>query len=100
MSNVTIENPVINSPFEEPQRHFKFNARGITEEIAEGRRRSEYFMPFPKPKKQPGQPQLQFELPNRDLREANTFINSVRTQVATWRQSGYPGVTPTTKATA
>ena len=97
MSNVTIENPVINSPFEEPQRHFKFNARGITEEIAEGRRRSEYFMPFPKPKKQQGQPQLQFELPNRDLREANTFINSVRTQVATWRKSGYPGVTPTTK---
>ena len=32
MAKVTIENPVINSPFEEPQRHFKFNARGITEE--------------------------------------------------------------------
>ena len=97
MSRVTIDNPVINSPFEEPQRHFKFNARGITEEIAEGRRRSEYFMPFPKPKKQSGQAQLQFELPNRDLREANTFINSVRTQVAAWRNSGYPGVTPTTR---
>ena len=25
MSKVTIENPVINSPFEEPQWHFKFN---------------------------------------------------------------------------
>ena len=97
MSRVTIENPVINSPFEEPQRHFKFNARGITEEIAEGRRRSEYFMPFPKPKKQSGQAQLQFELPDRDLREANTFINTVRTRVAAWRNSGYPGVTPTTR---
>ena len=97
MPKVTIENPVINSPFEEPQRHFKFNARGITEEIAAGRRRSEYFMPFPKPKKQSGQAQLQFELPDRDLREANTFINSVRTQVTAWRNSGYPGVTPTTK---
>ena len=97
MPKVTIENPVINSPFEEPQRHFKFNARGITEEIAEGRRRSEYFMPFPKPKKQSGETQLQFELPDRDLREANAFINSVRTQVTAWRNSGYPGVTPTTR---
>ncbi len=100
MAKVTIDNPVINSPFEEPQRHFKFNARGITEEIADGRRRSEYFMPFPKPKKQSGAAQaaqMQFELPSRDLREANTFINSVRIQVAAWRSSGYPGVTPTTK---
>lgn len=97
MSRVTIDNPVINSPFEEPKRHFKFNARGITEEIADGRRRSEYFMPFPKPKKQSGETQLQFELPNSDLREANTFINSVRTQVAAWRNSGYPDVTPTTR---
>ena len=97
MAKVTIENPVINSPFEDPKRHFKFNARGITEEIAEGRRRSEYFMPFPKPKKQSGEAQIQFELPDRDLREANAFINSVRTQVTAWRNSGYPGVTPTTR---
>ncbi|MXV84247.1 restriction endonuclease subunit R [Candidatus Poribacteria bacterium] len=97
MSKVTIENPVINSPFEEPERHFKFNARGITEEIADGRRRSEYFMPFPKPKKRSGQDQMQFELPDQDLRQANAFINSVRTQVTAWRNSGYPGVTPTTR---
>ena len=97
MSKVTIENPVINSPFAEPQRHFKFNARGITEEIADGRRSSEYFMPFPKPKKQSGDAQIQFEMPTRDLREANAFINSVRTQITAWRNSGYPGVTPTTR---
>ena len=53
MSKVTIDNPVINSPFEEPQRHFKFTPRGITEDIVEGRRESEYFIPMPKPKKQP-----------------------------------------------
>ncbi len=97
MSKVSIDNPVINSPFEEPKRHFKFNARGITEELAEGRRRSEYFMPFPKPKKQPGASQIGFEMPDQDLREANAFINSVRTQVTAWRNSGYPGVTPTTR---
>ena len=99
MAKVSIDNPVINSPFAEPQRHFKFNARGITEEITNGRRRSEYFMPFPKPKKQSAEALLQaeFELPDSDLREANTFINSVRTRVAAWRHSGYPGVTPTTR---
>ena len=97
MTKVTIENPVINSPFEEPKRHFKFNARGITQEIADGRRRSEYFMPFPKPKKQSGERQMQFVLPDRDLREANAFINSVRTQVTAWRNSDYPGVNPTTR---
>ena len=52
MSKVNIKNPVINSSFEELQRPFKFKARGITEEITDSRRRSESFMPFPKPKKQ------------------------------------------------
>ena len=30
MSQVVIENPIINSPFEEPSRHFKFDDEGIT----------------------------------------------------------------------
>jgi len=33
-----IENPVINSPFVEPQRHFRFDENGITHEILTGRR--------------------------------------------------------------
>lgn len=43
---VLIENPVINSPFEEPQRHFRFADNGITDEIVPGRRRSTYFIPI------------------------------------------------------
>ena len=95
MSKVTIDNPVINSPFEEPQRHFIFTPRGITEDIAEGRRESEYFIPMPKPKKQPQADQTQL-FPDPEVREANLFINKVRAQVTAWRNSGYPGVTPTT----
>lgn len=34
-----IDNPVINSPFAEPQRHFRFTDDGITDEIGPGRRR-------------------------------------------------------------
>jgi type III restriction enzyme len=38
MSQVVIENPVLNSPFKEPQRHFRFDDEGITNEIVEERR--------------------------------------------------------------
>ncbi len=98
MSEVTIKNPVINSPFDEPQRHFQFTERGITEDIVEGRRKSEYFIPMPKPKKQVQNEQMSLGIGEaRELREANIFINRVRDQVTAWRKSGYPGVTPTTR---
>ena len=45
MSQIIIDNPVINSPFAEPRRHFRFADNGITDEIALGRRRSTYFIP-------------------------------------------------------
>jgi type III restriction enzyme len=48
---VVIENPVINSPFDEPTRHFKFDDDGITDKIVEARRRSAYFIPIPPPKR-------------------------------------------------
>jgi adenine-specific DNA-methyltransferase len=35
-----IENPILNSPFGEPDRHFKFDDEGITYEIVAGRRPS------------------------------------------------------------
>lgn len=38
MPDVLIENPVPNSPFVEPTRHFIFDEDGITDEIAESRR--------------------------------------------------------------
>ena len=50
MPPVVIENPILNSPFTEPARHFRFDEDGITSEVAEGRRRSTYFIPIPKPR--------------------------------------------------
>ena len=32
MKQVVIENPILNSPFEEPRRYFKFTEDGITDE--------------------------------------------------------------------
>ncbi|MCK4486371.1 MAG: hypothetical protein KAU38_06335 [Desulfobacterales bacterium] len=51
MKQVVIENPVINSPFEEPKRHFLFSEDGITNEIQEARRISSYFVPVVKQEK-------------------------------------------------
>lgn len=48
MARIVVENPVINSPYVEPGRHFKFDDDGITDQIVEGRRSSSYFVPIPK----------------------------------------------------
>jgi hypothetical protein len=37
MPQVVIENPILNSPFEEPTRHFRFSDDGITDEIVAAR---------------------------------------------------------------
>jgi len=51
MSQVVIDNPIINRPYDEPTQHFKFDDEGITSEIVDSRRESEYFVPIAKPKK-------------------------------------------------
>ena len=53
MSQVVIENPIINSPFNEPTRHFRFTDEVITDEIDEGRRISSCFV-IARPKKKKG----------------------------------------------
>ena len=96
MSQVVIENPIINSPFDEPTCHFRFSDEGITNEIVDGRRTSSYFVPIAKPKKK-GTKQLQFDTEwTQDRIEENKRVNDIRRRVAPWRKGGYIGVTPTT----
>ena len=97
MKQVVIENPVINSPFEEPARHFRFSEEGITSKIVESRRISAYFIPIASPKKKSAQAQLSFDTEwTQDRVQENKFINRVRERVKMWRQGGYMGVTKTT----
>ncbi len=97
MKQVIIENPILNSPFEEPQRHFRFDDQGITDEIVEARRSSQYFIPIPQPRKKSAK-QLAFETEwTADRIEENHFINRVRVQVGRWRQGGYQGITTPTR---
>lgn len=96
MSQTVIENPIINSPFDEPTRHFRFTDEGITNEVIDGRRTSSYFVPIAKPKKK-GAKQLQFDTEwTQDRIEENKLVNDIRRRVALWRKGGYVGVTPTT----
>jgi type III restriction enzyme len=97
MPDVLIENPIINSPFTEPARHFMFNDDGITNEIQDARRVSSYFVPIPKPRKKGTQALLfETEWTQNRLKE-NDFINRVREQVRIWRMGGYVHITNTTR---
>ena len=98
MSQVVIENPIINSPFDEPTRHFRFADEGITNEVVDGRRISSYFVPIARPKKKKGAAQQAlFDTEwTQDRIEENKLVNDIRRRVALWRKGGYVGVTPTT----
>jgi type III restriction enzyme len=90
-----IANPILNSPFAEPSRHFLFNDEGITDTIADGRRESGYFLPIASPRKKGGQ--LKFETEwTQDRFMSSPRINRIRERVKAWRTGGYVGCTRTT----
>ncbi|WP_424535519.1 BPTD_3080 family restriction endonuclease [Sphaerisporangium viridialbum] len=99
MADRVIDNPIINSPYLAPARHFKFDNDGITEEILEGRRPSSYFVPVPRARKRGVQAEL--DLPELGLTgdqiEPNHFVNSIRGRVDRWRAMLYPHVTATSR---
>lgn len=96
MSPPVISNPILNSPFTEPGRHFLFNDEGITGQIADGRRESGYFLPIASPRKKGGQ--LKFETQwTADRFTSAPRINRIRERVQQWRVGGYVGCTRTTE---
>ena len=99
MPPVVIENPILNSPYRVPSRHFRFSEDGITSDIVDGRRRSTYFVPIPQPRKK-GKGQ-QLALPGEswtaERMESNDFINRIREHVDAWRRTRYQGVTRITR---
>jgi hypothetical protein len=86
VKQVVIENPVINSPFREPGRHFKFTDEGITNEVLDGRRTSSYFVPIAQPRKK-GQKQLVFDTEwTKDRIEENKLVNQTLARVTVSRK--------------
>lgn len=93
-SSVRITNPILNSPFKEPSLHFKFDDQGITNEVAEGRRPSTYWIPVPKSKSRgAGEPDWV-----EDRAAGNPLVDELRSVIAKWRSEGYPNVTYATRS--
>jgi len=99
LKQILIENPILNSPFEEPTEHFRFDENGITNTPVKERRLSSYFVPIPQAKKKS---KLQLQLDSEwtaDRIEENAWVNKLRAQVKLWRQGGYnPKPTSVTKS--
>ncbi len=81
MNQIVIENPILNSPYVEPTRYFKFDDDGITDEIGEGRRVSSYFIPIPHAKKRGKQAALFDTEWTQDRVEENKLVNRIRQRI-------------------
>jgi len=108
MNSQFFEQPILNSPYEYPNRHWELDESGQpTQRIIESRRRAEFITPIPKPKKRKGVSETEQLLFNegKDLStekqqyDHTAIINSVRQQVNKWRNLPNPNdwkVTPET----
>lgn len=97
MKKIVIENPILNSPYGEPIRHFRFDDDGITDEIVGARRISSYFIPIPPPRKRGKQTLIHFNEWTNDRQKPNDNINRIRERVSIWRKGGYAGITRTSR---
>jgi type III restriction enzyme len=57
MANPFFDQPILNSPYASPTRHWELDEHGQpTQKIMEARRRAEFITPIPKPKKRKARP--------------------------------------------
>jgi len=96
MPQATIENPILNSAFEAPTRHFRFDNDGITTEVDDTRRASAFFVPIARARKRGQQAHFDTEW-TADRIKPNNEINRIRERVDRWRLGGYVDVTPLTR---
>ena len=87
MSQATIDQLIINSPYEEPAQHWRYIRDSRTFSLAEGRRPAGYVMAS-------GASQA-FDDPGEFVEIP--LVNQIRPRVKAWREAGYPGVTGITR---
>ena len=94
MANPFFEHPILNSPYQCPQRHWELDAQGQpTQQIIENRRRADFITPIPKPKKrrkESPQQEIVFDegkgLSTKEQQyDPTSIINEVRGHVDRWR---------------
>ncbi|MDZ7315240.1 MAG: DEAD/DEAH box helicase family protein [candidate division KSB1 bacterium] len=87
MPRATIDRLIINSPYEEPRYHWRYDPASKLFDLAEGRRPAGYVVATPGSKAF-DDPGLFVEIP---------LVNAIRPRLKAWREAGYPGVTSITK---
>ena len=87
MAQTTIDRLIINSPYEEPKRHWRYDRQTRMFDLVEGRRPAGYVVASPDSKAF-DDPGIFVEIP---------LVNQIRPRVKAWREAGYPGVTSITK---
>ncbi|KAA1250179.1 restriction endonuclease [Mycobacterium simiae] len=94
-----IENPILNSPYVQPDSYYEVGPKGPTGEIRIGRRPSESFIPIAISKKGEDNSQTEFDFDaTGERRQRNTLINDLRRDIDRWRRDGqYLGVTPVSR---
>ena len=94
---MTSDNPILNSPYEEPQQHYATDADGSLnyDDVRDGRR---IFVPEMQPIPVKRQPQGKLLEINDFVAEyEGHLVNQVRREVGLWREAEYPGTTRVTK---
>ena len=87
MARADIDRLIVNSPWEEPERHWRYDRKTRLFDLADGRRPAGYVVASPD---------------SKDFDDPGTFVeiplvNRIRERVGAWRAAGYPGVTGITK---
>ena len=110
MSDQFFKQPILNSPYDYPGRHWELDDAGQpTQNIVNTRRPAEFITPIPKPKHQKGTSAQQADLGLGEATEVSTdkqkyehteIINAVRQQVDAWRKIPDPRNWQVTSVTA
>src|SRR5690606_7644948 len=87
MGRATIDRLIVNSPYEEPTRHWRYDRETRTSELVEGRRPAGYVIAS-EHSRSFDDPGIFVEIP---------LVNRIRQRVREWRSAGYPGVTSVTR---
>jgi len=87
MPRTTIDRLIINSPYEEPQRHWRYDRETRTFDLVEGRRPAGYVVASGDSRAF-DDPGVFVEIP---------LVNQIRPRVKGWREAGYPGISNITK---
>ena len=91
-----IDKLIVNSPYEEPRRHWSYGGAGTGFALAEGRRPAGYLMSGGSGSSEPGRSRGRLDY-HDDGFEPLELAQRLRGRVREWREAGYPGVTGVTK---